>query len=105
MLGARLEQEGNGALAAEARLCYVCSGNLERLVECWAKGHQAPSPMALQVSPALQDSSPCKRLEVGPCRNIDTGEGEQERPDFMFRTFSQGSVGTSFSLPQPEEMV
>ncbi|XP_036920052.1 protein transport protein Sec31B isoform X2 [Sturnira hondurensis] len=48
MLGARMEQEGSRALTSEARLCYVCSGNVERLVECWAKSHQASSPMALQ---------------------------------------------------------
>nr|KAF6322835.1 SEC31-like protein B, COPII coat complex component [Pipistrellus kuhlii] len=48
MLGSRMEQEGNRALTSEARLCYVCSGNVERLVECWAKCHQASSPMALQ---------------------------------------------------------
>lgn len=49
MLGARMEQEGSRALTSEARLCYVCSGNVERLVECWAKPRQASSPMALQV--------------------------------------------------------
>ncbi|XP_024411509.2 protein transport protein Sec31B isoform X2 [Desmodus rotundus] len=48
MLGARMEQEGSRALTSEARLCYVCSGNVERLVECWAKPRQASSPMALQ---------------------------------------------------------
>ncbi|XP_054585121.1 protein transport protein Sec31B [Eptesicus fuscus] len=48
MLGSRMEQEGDRALTSEARLCYVCSGNVERLVECWAKCHQASSPMALQ---------------------------------------------------------
>uniref|UniRef100_A0A8C9QQW8 Protein transport protein Sec31A n=1 Tax=Spermophilus dauricus TaxID=99837 RepID=A0A8C9QQW8_SPEDA len=48
MLGTRMEQEGGRALTSEATLCYVCSGNVERLVECWAKGHQASFPMALQ---------------------------------------------------------
>ncbi|XP_072476098.1 protein transport protein Sec31B isoform X2 [Notamacropus eugenii] len=48
MLGTRLEQEGGGTLSAEACLCYICSGNVERLVECWAKIHQTSSPMALQ---------------------------------------------------------
>uniref|UniRef100_A0A8D1P4P3 Protein transport protein Sec31A n=1 Tax=Sus scrofa TaxID=9823 RepID=A0A8D1P4P3_PIG len=48
MLGTRMEQEGSRALTSEARLCYVCSGSVERLVECWAKCHQASSPMALQ---------------------------------------------------------
>ncbi|XP_006157448.1 protein transport protein Sec31B isoform X3 [Tupaia chinensis] len=48
MLGTRMEQEGGGALTSDARLCYVCSGSVERLAECWAKCHQASSPMALQ---------------------------------------------------------
>ncbi|KAK2098826.1 Protein transport protein Sec31B [Saguinus oedipus] len=48
MLGTRMEQEGGRTLISEARLCYVCSGSVERLVECWAKCHQALSPMALQ---------------------------------------------------------
>ncbi|KAM9618232.1 LOW QUALITY PROTEIN: protein transport protein Sec31B [Trichechus inunguis] len=46
MLGTRMEQEGGRALTCEARLW--CSGSLERLVECWAKCHQAASLMALQ---------------------------------------------------------
>ncbi|XP_074195293.1 protein transport protein Sec31B isoform X7 [Rhinolophus sinicus] len=48
MLGTRMEQEGGRALSPEAGLCYVCSGSVERLVECWAKCHRASSPMALQ---------------------------------------------------------
>ncbi|XP_033041368.1 protein transport protein Sec31B isoform X1 [Trachypithecus francoisi] len=48
MLGTRMEQEGGRALTSEARLCYVCSGSVERLVECSEKCHQALSPMALQ---------------------------------------------------------
>lgn len=48
-LGTRMEQESGWALTSEARLCYVCSGSVERLVECWAKCQPASSPMALQV--------------------------------------------------------
>ncbi|XP_012294857.2 protein transport protein Sec31B isoform X10 [Aotus nancymaae] len=48
MLGTRMEQEGGKALTSEAQLCYVCSGSVERLVECWAKCQQALSPTALQ---------------------------------------------------------
>ncbi|CAH6951547.1 Sec31b [Phodopus roborovskii] len=49
MLGTRMEQEGGGTLASEARLCYVCSGSVERLVESWAKSPtKASCPMALQ---------------------------------------------------------
>ncbi|XP_037063121.1 protein transport protein Sec31B isoform X6 [Peromyscus leucopus] len=48
MLGTRLEQEGGRALASEARLCFVCSGSVERLVESWAKCQPASCPVALQ---------------------------------------------------------
>ncbi|XP_052568630.1 protein transport protein Sec31B isoform X3 [Peromyscus californicus insignis] len=48
MLGTRMEQEGGRALTSEARLCYVCSGSVERLVESWAKCQQASCPVALQ---------------------------------------------------------
>ncbi|XP_051002588.1 LOW QUALITY PROTEIN: protein transport protein Sec31B [Acomys russatus] len=48
MLGTRMEQEGGRTLSSEARLCYVCSGSVERLVESWAKFQQASCPLALQ---------------------------------------------------------
>ncbi|KAL6066811.1 hypothetical protein STEG23_038124 [Scotinomys teguina] len=48
MLGTRMEQEGGRTLTSEARLCYVCSGSVERLVESWAKFQQASCPMTLQ---------------------------------------------------------
>lgn len=49
MLGARLESEGDAALSNDACLCYISSGNVERLVECWVKNHETSSPLALQV--------------------------------------------------------
>ncbi|NXI90757.1 SC31B protein, partial [Psophia crepitans] len=48
MLGARLESEGGAALSNDACLCYISSGNVERLVECWVKNHETSSPLALQ---------------------------------------------------------
>ncbi|NXR15220.1 SC31B protein, partial [Semnornis frantzii] len=48
MLGARLESEGGAALSNDACLCYISSGNVERLVECWVKHHETSSPLALQ---------------------------------------------------------
>ncbi|XP_067393493.1 protein transport protein Sec31B [Emydura macquarii macquarii] len=48
MLGTRLESEGEGALSNEACLCYVSSGNVERLAKCWVKTHEISSPLALQ---------------------------------------------------------
>uniref|UniRef100_A0A8C8SX10 SEC31 homolog B, COPII coat complex component n=1 Tax=Pelusios castaneus TaxID=367368 RepID=A0A8C8SX10_9SAUR len=49
VLGARLESEGEGALSNEACLCYISSGNVERLAKCWVKTHETASPLALQV--------------------------------------------------------
>ncbi|XP_064319745.1 protein transport protein Sec31B isoform X2 [Phalacrocorax carbo] len=48
MLGARLESEGDASLSNDACLCYISSGNVERLVECWVKNHETSSPLALQ---------------------------------------------------------
>ncbi|KFZ68611.1 Protein transport protein Sec31B [Podiceps cristatus] len=48
MLGARLELEGDAALSNDACLCYISSGNVERLVQCWVKNHETSSPLALQ---------------------------------------------------------
>ncbi|OXB59740.1 hypothetical protein ASZ78_001862 [Callipepla squamata] len=48
MLGSRLELEGDAALCNDACLCYISSGNVERLVECWVKNHETSSPLALQ---------------------------------------------------------
>ncbi|XP_065602425.1 protein transport protein Sec31B isoform X2 [Cyrtonyx montezumae] len=48
MLGSRLELEGDAALCNDACLCYISSGNVERLVECWVKNHETSSPFALQ---------------------------------------------------------
>ncbi|XP_075614505.1 protein transport protein Sec31B isoform X1 [Balearica regulorum gibbericeps] len=48
MLGARLESEGDAALSNDACLCYISSGNVERLVECWVKTHETSSPLDLQ---------------------------------------------------------
>ncbi|XP_072165070.1 protein transport protein Sec31A-like [Diadema setosum] len=48
-LGQRLETEGNGKMAPQACLCYICSGNVDKLVSCWAQVNHSPnSPLSLQ---------------------------------------------------------
>lgn len=90
MLGTRMEQEGGRALTSEARLCYVCSGSVERLVECWAKCHQALSPMALQV-PLL-------------CRVLATPyQALRKLVVEMCRTSRGGSSGTGWNHGVREE--
>lgn len=48
LLGQRLEQEGD-EYCANAMVCYICAGNVEKFVSCWSKNMPAePSPLALQ---------------------------------------------------------
>ncbi|XP_069045011.1 protein transport protein Sec31A isoform X1 [Lepisosteus oculatus] len=47
-LGARLECEGEERYFLQACLCYICSGNVEKLVECWVHRNDCSSPLALE---------------------------------------------------------
>ncbi|NXI55964.1 SC31A protein, partial [Chloroceryle aenea] len=48
LLGNRLEKEGDSLLQAQACLCYICAGNVEKLVACWTKAQDGNSPLSLQ---------------------------------------------------------
>ncbi|XP_010159300.1 PREDICTED: protein transport protein Sec31A isoform X5 [Eurypyga helias] len=48
LLGNRLESEGDSHLQTQACLCYICAGNVEKLVACWTKAQDGNSPLALQ---------------------------------------------------------
>ncbi|XP_016141026.1 protein transport protein Sec31A-like [Sinocyclocheilus grahami] len=47
-LGARLQAEGTEKCCLQACLCFICSGNIERLVECWTSQRDCSSPLALE---------------------------------------------------------
>ncbi|XP_009885849.1 PREDICTED: protein transport protein Sec31A isoform X1 [Charadrius vociferus] len=47
-LGNRLESEGDSLLQTQACLCYICAGNVEKLVACWTKAQDGNSPLSLQ---------------------------------------------------------
>ncbi|KAM9425114.1 protein transport protein Sec31A isoform 2-T2 [Pholidichthys leucotaenia] len=47
-LGSRLEHEGTEKRCLQACLCYICSGNIEKLVECWALHRDCTSPLGLE---------------------------------------------------------
>lgn len=49
ILGERLENEKNGALAQNAQLCYICAGNLGKLVSSWLKPEIGMTPQKMQV--------------------------------------------------------
>ncbi|KAK6487527.1 protein transport protein Sec31A-like isoform X3 [Huso huso] len=48
ILGSRLEREGEERMCLRACLCYICSGNVEKLVECWVLKNETSSPLALE---------------------------------------------------------
>ncbi|KAM4808811.1 protein transport protein Sec31A isoform 2-T2 [Rhinophrynus dorsalis] len=48
LLGSRLEKEGDVPLQAQACLCYICAGNVEKLVACWTKAQDGITPLSLQ---------------------------------------------------------
>ncbi|XP_062430275.1 protein transport protein Sec31A isoform X3 [Rhea pennata] len=48
LLGNRLETEGDSLLQTQACLCYICAGNVEKLVACWTKAQDGNSPLSLQ---------------------------------------------------------
>ncbi|NXS58414.1 SC31A protein, partial [Brachypteracias leptosomus] len=48
LLGNRLESEGDSLLQLQACLCYICAGNVEKLVACWTKAQDGNSPLSLQ---------------------------------------------------------
>ncbi|XP_061001648.1 protein transport protein Sec31A isoform X11 [Dama dama] len=48
LLGTRLESEGDSLLQTQACLCYICAGNVEKLVACWTKAQDGSSPLSLQ---------------------------------------------------------
>ncbi|NWQ94184.1 SC31A protein, partial [Burhinus bistriatus] len=48
LLGNRLESEGDSLLQTQACLCYICAGNVEKLIACWTKAQDGKSPLSLQ---------------------------------------------------------
>ncbi|XP_061603738.1 protein transport protein Sec31A isoform X6 [Phyllopteryx taeniolatus] len=48
LLGVRLGASGEAALRAHACLCYICAGNVDKLVACWNAAGQHHCPLSLQ---------------------------------------------------------
>ncbi|XP_044030836.1 protein transport protein Sec31A isoform X3 [Siniperca chuatsi] len=48
LLGDRLEAAKNAQLQAQACLCYICAGNVEKLVTCWTRAQNGHCPLSLQ---------------------------------------------------------
>ncbi|XP_053559342.1 protein transport protein Sec31A isoform X8 [Bombina bombina] len=72
-LGSRLENEGDVLLQAQACLCYICAGNVEKLVACWTKAQDGASSLSLQdliekvviLRKAVQNTQAVETADVG----------------------------------------
>lgn len=49
LLGDRLEAADDAQLQVQACLCYICAGNVEKLVSCWTRAQEGHCPLSLQV--------------------------------------------------------
>ncbi|XP_068609478.1 protein transport protein Sec31A [Brachionichthys hirsutus] len=48
LLGGRLEASEDPRLRSQACLCYICAGNVEKLVCCWGRVQNGRCPLSLQ---------------------------------------------------------
>ncbi|XP_068190782.1 protein transport protein Sec31A isoform X2 [Antennarius striatus] len=48
LLGGRLEAAEDPQLRSQACLCYICAGNVEKLVCCWSRVQNGHCPLSLQ---------------------------------------------------------
>ncbi|XP_007570871.1 protein transport protein Sec31A isoform X6 [Poecilia formosa] len=48
LLGSRLEAAEDLQLQSQACLCYICAGNVEKLVSCWSRAQDGHCPLSLQ---------------------------------------------------------
>ncbi|PIK45938.1 hypothetical protein BSL78_17217, partial [Apostichopus japonicus] len=95
-LAERLEMEKDGALAREACLCYICSGNVDRLVACWSKLNKGDvSPLSLQdiveKVMILKKSVEVKKGETSMAHPLIC----QEKSDYAQLLAAQGSLTTA----------
>lgn len=54
-LGERLEKEGDSELSRNAILCYICAGNIEKLIQSWINLNKLSSDVSKMSTSELQD--------------------------------------------------
>nr|XP_032825144.1 protein transport protein Sec31A-like isoform X2 [Petromyzon marinus] len=100
-LGSRMEQEGDETLCAQACLCYICAGNVEKLVACWDRTHDTSSGLALQD---LIEKVMVMRQSMEACgtREAATGQALADKlAHYAGLLAAQGSLAAAMSyLPE-----
>ncbi|KAM9541026.1 LOW QUALITY PROTEIN: protein transport protein Sec31A-like [Salvelinus alpinus] len=107
LLGCRLEAVEDNTLQAQACLCYICAGNLEKLVSCWTRAQDRHCPLSLQdlvekvvvLRKAVEQTQESGPSAVG----LLLGEKMSQYASLLA---SQGSLTTAIAyLPQNTEQV
>ncbi|XP_064819918.1 protein transport protein Sec31A isoform X1 [Oncorhynchus masou masou] len=104
-LGSRLEGERTEKRCLQACLCYICSGNIEKLVECWALQRDCSSPLVLED---LVEKMMVLRKSVERLRNNEVAVQSPVLADKLTHyaglLASQGSLATALSyLPDTSD--
>uniref|UniRef100_A0A3P8YBN9 Protein transport protein Sec31A n=1 Tax=Esox lucius TaxID=8010 RepID=A0A3P8YBN9_ESOLU len=106
-LGSRLEAEGSAKCSLQACLCYICSGNVEKLVECWAHQRDCSSPLVLED---LVEKVMVLRKSIERLRNGEVAVNSPVLADKLTQyaglLASQGSLATAMTyLPGTSDQV
>uniref|UniRef100_A0A672YM55 Protein transport protein Sec31A n=1 Tax=Sphaeramia orbicularis TaxID=375764 RepID=A0A672YM55_9TELE len=106
-LGGRLECERTEKRCLQACLCYICSGNIEKLVECWAVHRDCSSPLGLED---LVEKVMMLRKSIERLRNSEVAVQSPILAEKLTRyagiLAAEGSLSTAMSyLPENSEQV
>ncbi|KAG9267521.1 protein transport protein Sec31A-like isoform X2 [Astyanax mexicanus] len=104
-LGSRLEAGGTEKRCLQACLCYICSGNIHRLVECWSSQRDCTTPLTLED---LVEKVMVLRKSIERLRNsevtVQSSALEEKLIHYANLLANQGSLETALSyLPQKSQ--
>ncbi|XP_036833452.1 protein transport protein Sec31A isoform X2 [Oncorhynchus mykiss] len=107
LLGCRLEAVEDCTLQAQACLCYICAGNVEKLVTCWTRAQDRHCPLSLQdlvEKVVVLRKAVEQNQESDPCAvGLLLGEKMSQYASLLA---SQGSLTNAIAyLPQNTEQV
>ncbi|XP_041363036.1 protein transport protein Sec31A-like isoform X2 [Gigantopelta aegis] len=96
-LAHRLESEKDGELSLYASLCYICSGNVEKLVENWVRNTEnSNAPLALQdLVEKVMILRKAVEMSRGQAPDIPSGYLSDRLSHYAGLLAAQGSIFTA----------
>ncbi|XP_072524203.1 protein transport protein Sec31A [Salminus brasiliensis] len=102
-LGSRLEAGGTEKRCLQACLCYICSGNIHRLVECWSSQRDCTTPLTLED---LVEKVMVLRKSIERLRNsevtVQSSVLDEKLIHYANLLANQGSLETALSYLPPK---